>query len=171
MSKRLVILDLDETLIHSCKEWIGKPYDFIAENSMIHCRPGVNDFLAKLTIDYRVAIWTASYGRYTEEILAELFENPNVLEFVWTRETCEVATDSNGMSTFIKNISKLAELDLELNNYVIVDDKPGLIEPNTNVIDIKPYYGSTDDIELKLVLDYLSGKGLEKGTHFGWRTT
>jgi hypothetical protein len=41
----LVILDLDETLVHSCDEWIGRSHNFLAADKMIFVRPYAEEFV------------------------------------------------------------------------------------------------------------------------------
>ena len=142
----LVVLDLDETLIHACSEWIGHSHDFIAANSMVHIRPGTKEFLDRIFKYYDVAIWTASTGQYLGQVVEKLFVNYK-LEFIWDRTHCDIETDRDGYDIFVKDISRLHQVGYR--NFVIIDDRPENIRPNSDtVIAVKPYYGSRDDMEL-----------------------
>jgi len=41
----LLILDIDETLVHSCDEWIGRRHDFLAADNMIFEHSFVKEFI------------------------------------------------------------------------------------------------------------------------------
>lgn len=149
----LVILDLDETLIHSCDEWIGHPHDFIAASKMIFVRPYAKEFVEELLLKYKVAVWTASYGKYTEEIIKYLFRDKNKLEFVFDRSHCSLTETAKGQDVLIKDLEKIHEIGWTKNSFSIVDDKPECIYGERHqVIEVKPYFGSDNDKELLNIL-------------------
>jgi TFIIF-interacting CTD phosphatase-like protein len=149
MNKKLVILDLDETLLHACHEWIGKQPSFVISNAMIHLRPGVNDFIEAISKHFDIAIWTASYGLYTKDIIKELFGTKTNLRFVLTREDCDPITESDGYPAFEKDTQKILDLGWYHEDFIIVDDKPHLVKSkHLNILEVRPFYGSTTDTEL-----------------------
>ncbi len=149
MNKKLVVLDLDETLLHACHEWIGKQPSFVISNAMIHLRPGVDDFIEAISKDFNIAIWTASYGLYTKDIIKKLFGTKTILRFVLTREDCDPITESDGYPAFEKDTQKILDLGWHYEDFVIVDDKPHLVKSkHLNIIEVRPFYGSTTDTEL-----------------------
>lgn len=151
----LTILDLDETLVHSCSEWIGRHHDFIAGDSMIFVRPYAIEFILALSQISKIAIWTSSYGLYTTEILDNLIPKEVKLEFIWDRNKCDLS-ESKGVPSFTKNLDRLRRLSIEPCNYTIVDDKPECIIPNTeSVLGVKPYFGGKKDNHLKIILEKL----------------
>ncbi len=153
MNRKLIVLDIDETLVHICNEWIGHPCDFTAANAMVHIRPGTHDFLDILFENYEVSIWTASTGQYLSEVVNKIF-NFRSLQFIWDRTYCDIETDEKGYDQFVKNVSRLEKAGFD--DYLIIDDRPENIRPsNENVIAVKPYYGSLDDTELTRLGDNL----------------
>jgi len=145
---KLVIFDLDETLIHSSNEWLGRACDFIAGNQMVYVRPHAIDLILKLKCKYKIAIWTASYGKYTQEILANLFGSDYIFEFIWDREQCSRRSKSDGFEYFEKDLSKIQALGWKTQEFIIIDDFPeNITNVDRNIIKIKPFYGS-DDTEL-----------------------
>ncbi len=153
MNRKLVVLDIDETLVHACNEWIGHSCAFTASNYMVHIRPGAQDFLDLLFERYDVSIWTASAGQYLSEVVKKLFAGRS-LRFIWDRTYCDIETDENGYSQFIKNLSRLDKAGFD--EYLIIDDRPENIRPtDDNVIAVTPYYGSLDDTELSRLTKYL----------------
>jgi len=146
---KLLILDMDETLVHSCSEWIGRKADLIAADHMIFVRPYAKAFIRLALQCYKVAIWTASYGQYTRDILAHLFDDISDIEFIWDRNDCRRARYDSGNEYFAKELSKLEQIGWADDSYLIVDDMPEhIVGSQENVIAIKPYFGSIHDAEL-----------------------
>ena len=149
----LVILDLDETLIHSCDEWIGRPHDFVAGNKMMFSRPFAKDLVRELVRKYSVAVWTASYGAYTRDIIKYLFEDPNCLAFMWDRSRCLLKSAPKKTDHFVKDLAEVYAAGWSQDSFCLVDDRPEhIIGAPANVISVKPCYGSADDQELDTIL-------------------
>ena len=156
MSRQLVVLDLDETLIHSCHEWIGRKPSFSISNAMVHMRPGAVEFLAELSKHFALAVWTASYGLYTKDIVNRIFGDVESLEFLLTREDCVLITVDDDYDAFVKDARKIVELGWDYENFVVIDDRPHLVKSAySNVIKVKPYYGSALDNELFTLVDHI----------------
>ena len=81
--KKTLVLDLDETLVHSQFNTFSAPSDVIIkieiENEVhdIHVmvRPGVNEFLEKMDKLYEIVIFTASVSKYADPLLDIIDEN------------------------------------------------------------------------------------------------
>src|SRR3954469_12635188 len=82
MHPLLVILDLDETLIHAADEPLARAPDFVVHGYSVYKRPHLDAFLAALLERYRVAIWTAASRFHAEPILARLLPDLARLEFL-----------------------------------------------------------------------------------------
>jgi RNA polymerase II subunit A small phosphatase-like protein len=155
---RLLILDLDETLIHSEFEYqMEGNYDFkisFDDDSLIFVkkRPNLNIFLEYAFKNFKVAIWTASTEKYAKSILEQCKVDIKKLEFLWTREKCII---KNGFyhSYGLKNLSNINYI--ELKDILIIDDVEETASNNPdNLILIKPYiYGK--DKELLEIIKYL----------------
>lgn len=151
---KLIIFDIDETLIHSCDEWIGRQPDFISADKMIYVRPYAKEFINSLKSQYKVAVWSAAYGQYLYEIIDFLFGSSNQLEFIWDRTNCELLSNLEHCDYFSKDLSKIKALGWSEDQFIIIDDKPeNITDKNGNrVVAIKPYYGSVGDQELKALI-------------------
>ena len=113
---KLLVLDLDETLLFT--EYASeKDFDFIVcDNFMVKKRPFLDEFLnAVFEIGYKIAIWTASTEKYAKEIVANLFgkDYEQKLEFVYSRSQCNFKNNPK-QSCFscekiitIKNLKKI----------------------------------------------------------------
>ena len=74
--KKTLILDLDETLVHSSFEKCSNPdiilvVNFEGRNNKIYVkvRPGAIDFLARIRMIYEVVIFTASVANYADPLI------------------------------------------------------------------------------------------------------
>ena len=156
---RLLILDLDETLIHTTREWIGYSPDFTCEgHGFIFIRPGFSEFIAEIRSYFDVAVWTAGTKDYLECVTSNLFRNVN-LSFAWCRDHCVVDTYSNGDPLFLKELNKIERKGYNLRNVLAIDDRPEALKnyPD-NLISIKPFYGDREDSELAELANYLKQK-------------
>ena len=80
---KLLILDLDETLIHSDEccihtDAMSFKINIISgsaglEEFNVYMRPGLKDFLNYCLDNFRVAIWSAGIAEYVEEITNYIF--------------------------------------------------------------------------------------------------
>ena len=84
--KILLILDLDETLIHATRDDIGLEPDFVAYDYKVYKRPYVTDFLNNLSKDFYLAIWSTASENYIDKIISEIVPNNVKFEFVEFKE-------------------------------------------------------------------------------------
>lgn len=162
--KPLVILDLDETLIHSTYDNEQKldGYTKIKDEDglsfQIRKRPGLDLFLKFCFEFYNVAIWTASGRTYAMPAIKFVFGDlVKQLKFIYTaKETVRKISDSWLQTTQIniKPLTKVWKRKKYRNLYtkkntIIVDDTPITFCRNYgNAIKIDPYSGESDDKEL-----------------------
>lgn len=166
---KLLILDLDECLFHSVhKTQIGEmSYDFYKGsfdilNGMYRTmfRPSLHIFLKYAFSNFNVGIWTAAGEDYATEIVDKMGIDKSKLMFFYTERNCTPKYeygDGWGMGhvAYYKNISKLKKKGYDMNQVLMVDDKPQYIDSYGNVIRIKPFYGDTNDQELLKLMKYL----------------
>ena len=158
-NKQILLLDLDETLIHADFEGIFKNlnnYDTIInfnDNKSnysigIFLRPGIYDFLNILKEKFDIFIYTASTKEYADSIIKFLDPQNQIFKMTFYRENC---ININGQ-IFIKDLSLFENLD----KIVIVDNSLySFMEHLSNGILINSFYGDKSDIELYSVLNYL----------------
>ena len=163
--KPLLILDLDETLVYSIRQYSYKDqgYDFLIENYYyVKKRPYVDNFLKNISEHFDLAVWTASTTDYATEIVNQLFvKNDLKLELFHSREKCTKKEyprslyDSFPKSYYIKDLKKIKK-QFNLDKVLIVDDLPiGLQRNYGNLIQIDAYKGDEFDAELEHLEDYL----------------
>ena len=123
-NKKTLVLDLDETLIHSSFEQFNQKDDIKLkmkiknEDYIIHVlkRPYLDDFLKIVTEKYEVVIFTASISDYANPLLDKL-DPFHKISYRLFRENC-TRTD-NGL--FIKDLNKLGR---NLKDVIIIDNNP-----------------------------------------------
>ena len=163
-NKKTLILDLDETLVHSAFTPFSRNSDLIlninveGENRTLYVlkRPYVDKFLNELSSEYEIIIFTASISQYANPLLDELDKN-NYIKYRLFREHC---TFNNGI--YIKD---LKIIDRNINNMIIIDNNPLSYKNNVeNGIPILSWYDNINDNELlKLIplLKYMSNSNVE----------
>ena len=158
-NKKTLVLDLDETLVHSQFQPFDIPADIILkielENELhdIHVmvRPGVPEFLKNMGKIYEIVIFTASVSKYADPLL-DIIDKEKNCKFRLFREHC---TQIN--TCYVKELKKLGR---ELKNVIILDNSPMSYALNPeNGIPINTWFEDKSDRELyniSSILEFLS---------------
>lgn len=161
MYKKLLILDMDETLLHSATEYqLEGDYDFkisLGDGTyFVRKRPHLDKFLDYAFENFKVAIWTAGGEEYAKKAISGCGILSNALEFFWTRDKCTIKLDIDfGNYYGLKKLSKVKKLGWKLDDVLIVDDVLQTASDNYgNLIQINPYFYG-DDNELVKLIEYL----------------
>ncbi len=156
-SDKLLILDLDETLVHSVEKSLERPSDFRVYEYEVYKRPGVEKFLLACADMFEMAVWTSSGHEYANEVIKHIFPKSVQLKFIFTGERCTRCWDYEvGNPYYIKNLKKVKRKGYSLEKVLIIDDTPEKLSRNYgNLIRVQEYHGSLDDEELFLLLKYL----------------
>ncbi|WP_299889997.1 HAD family hydrolase [uncultured Lacinutrix sp.] len=185
-NKILLVLDIDETLVHATPTELNRKADFKVFNYYVYLRPYLNHFLNEIKNDFSVAVWSSASDDYVEEVVKIIFPEEMKLEFVWGRSRCKpkrfLNVDNFGNYesryldhyNFIKPLKKVKKKGFSLDKILIIDDTPHKSSDNFgNAIYPKEYLGELDDDELKALSEYL--KTLKDKTNVrkiekrGWR--
>ena len=173
--QRLLILDVDETLIYGSERELDRPADFRVGPFHIYRRPHLDSFLAAVAEWYTLAIWSSATIDYVSGIAAAIRPQNAEFEFVWGRERCVQRMDPERFATvFIKDLRKVKRLGFDMRRILFVDDTPSKMQRNYgNAIYVSPFEGEPDD-ELEKLTRYLGSirtsdnyRRMEKR---GWRT-
>ena len=157
-TKKTLILDLDETLVHSSftpfeKNDIVLNVDFegVMYNIYVLVRPDAELFIKTVAKFYEVVIFTASISKYASPLLDILDKEKNI-KYRLYRDQC---TFINGI--YIKDLKKC---NRSLKDLIIVDNSPiAYTFDSDNGLPIKTWLEDPEDKELmKLVpiLEFLS---------------
>jgi len=156
VGKKCLVLDLDETLVHSSFRAVPGA-DFVIPvqiEDVVHFvyvakRPGVDEFLTEMAKHYEVVIYTASLNKYADPLL-DLLDPHNVIRTRLFRESC-VYYEGN----YVKDLSLL---DRDLSQAIIVDNSPSsyIFHPE-NAIDCTSFIDDPNDRELDQIARFLTG--------------
>jgi len=157
MKRKLLILDIDETLIFAVLDKLDRNEDFRIGDYFVYKRPCLNAFLQSVARSYEIAVWTSSSSSYAQVAVNALFENVNLLRFVWTRERCTQRFNHETREHYwVKDLKKVKKSGFSLEQIIVVDDSPEKLERNYgNHIQIRPFQGDVNDSELLDLQKYL----------------
>ncbi|MBT31724.1 MAG: phosphoprotein phosphatase [Thalassobius sp.] len=154
--KILLVLDLDETLVHVSEKKLDVQEDFRYEKYFVYCRPALQKFLNLISEHFRLAIWSSAGEEYLNEIVSKITPENINFEFIWSRNKCTTRRDYITDSyVFEKRLKKLKK-KYNLKKVLIVDDSPEKTRDNYgNAIYITPFEGDIKDNVLATLADYL----------------
>lgn len=157
-----LVLDLDETLVHS-GELSNGHVDFTVQVNgkswAVSCRPYAAEFLQKVSKLYEVVVFTASLSCYADQIIDAL-DAKHCVAFRLFREDC---SDLGGM--LVKDLQRLGR---DLHRIVIVDVRFKQNSPTCylkqpeNALPVESWFGDQKDQELLQVLKELESLAGER---------
>ncbi|UXI70570.1 HAD family hydrolase [Tahibacter amnicola] len=155
-ARKLLVLDLDETLVYATEIPLGHPEDFRVGPYYVYPRPHLTAFLADMQSLFDIGVWTASGERYAIQIVQRYFA-PESLAFVWSSERCTLARDlESGNYLTLKNLKKLRRRGYLLEQIIAVDDTPSKYRRSYgNLVTVSEFTGDPGDAELPLLGRYL----------------
>lgn len=175
MKDKLLILDLDETLVFATEEKLERKADLIIQNIYVYKRPYLDFFIEEMNQYYQLAIWSSGGKEYVEAVTEYIIPNEIDLQFVWSRERCTLKRDIElDQYFFLKNLKKVKKLGFALEKMLIVDNTPSKVSQNYgNAIYPTDFEGAENDDELLHLTQYLklltnvdNVRGIEKR---GWK--
>ena len=164
-NKKTLVLDLDETLVHSVggvenNEGEIPQHDFIIQipqnNNLSHdvhvmVRPHVEEFLERMSKRYELVIFTASISKYANPLL-NIVDKMNYVPFRLFREHCTLIN-----TAFVKDLNLLGR---DVKDIIILDNNPTAYSLNHyNGFPIKSWFDDKNDDELLKIcpiLEFLS---------------
>lgn len=166
----IVILDIDETLVHSTKIDKNGDFSFNKKGSRfgiagysVEKRPYLDFFLEKILNDeyYRVGVWSAGSYTYVHEIISRIVPHKERLEFIMTLNDCNELRD--------KPLSKVRARyndELTVHDFIIIDDRKGVTgHDELNHLQILEFLGDPNDSELVKLWEYLDSKRYHTSEH------
>ena len=158
--EHLLVLDLDETLVHCCnfdqrtnKDTVTLPLKSAqgVYQGMIkfNVRPGVEKFLKTMAEHYQIVVFTASDRQYAKTILNYIDPEQAVCKLL-TRDSCSFTRAGN----VVKDLRVFK--DRELSRMVLVDNLVKCSLPQLdNSVPILPYINDEKDAELEELSHFL----------------
>lgn len=153
MTRKLLIFDLDETLMHASAVQLAQAADFICGQYFVYQRPYLQALLTATQSLYDFGVWSSSSRAYVDAVVAQVFGSEFELKFAWAVERCVQRVDvrSNGY-VYLKDLRNVRGQGYAVEDITILDDSPEKIarQPR-NHFRVKPYLGQLDDRELLLI--------------------
>lgn len=155
-ARKLLVLDLDETLIHATENPLSYDADFRIGPYHVYRRPHLDEFIASVTTAFDVGVWTASGESYAAQVTARIFPDSR-LKFVWASRRCTVVRDwTTGDYMTSKNLNKLKRRGYALEHIIAIDDTPSKYARSYgNLITVEEFVGDRADRELPALARYL----------------
>ncbi|KAF8161011.1 HAD-like domain-containing protein [Crassisporium funariophilum] len=153
--RKCLVLDLDETLVHSSFKSISQA-DYVVpveieyhwHNVYVIKRPGVDNFLKKMGEIYEVVVFTASLSKYADPVLDKL-DIHQVVSHRLFRESCY-----NHKGNYVKDLSQLGR---PIADTIILDNSPAsyIFHPN-NAVPVSSWFNDPHDTELTDLVPFLA---------------
>ncbi|KAL7418432.1 hypothetical protein Q5752_006890 [Cryptotrichosporon argae] len=150
-----LVLDLDETLLHSSFKALQQA-DYIVpveiesqlHNVYVIKRPGVDHFLEEMGKIYEIVVFTASLSKYADPVL-DMLDKKRVVRHRLFRESCY-----NHKGNYVKDLSQLGR---PIEHSIIIDNSPAsyIFHPN-NAVPISTWFNDPHDTELTDLCPFLT---------------
>ncbi|KAH9985822.1 HAD-like domain-containing protein [Russula compacta] len=155
VGRKCLVLDLDETLVHSSFKSIQQA-DYVVpveieyhwHNVYVIKRPGVDNFLKKMGEIFEVVVFTASLSKYADPVLDKL-DVHHVVAHRLFRESCY-----NHKGNYVKDLSQLGR---PIADTIILDNSPAsyIFHPN-NAVPVSSWFNDPHDTELTDLCPFLA---------------
>lgn len=156
-SDKLLLLDLDETLIHATTAPLAVAPDLQFDEFHIYKRPGLEQFLTNVSQHFTVGVWSSASNEYVEEIVKMITPDSIAWFMIWGKSRCTMKRDYELDNYYYeKRLDKVKNKGFRLEQIIIVDDSPEKSRSNYgNAVYIAPFEGDRNDNELTHLYDYL----------------
>jgi len=152
--QKTLVLDLDETLVHSSFRPVPGPdfiisieLDGVTHRVYVQKRPGVDQFLEEVASKFEVVVFTASLDKYANPLL-DILDPKGFVKVRLFREACV-----QHYGNYVKDLSLLGR---RLQDTLILDNSPFsyMFQPD-NAIPITSWFNDKADRELYDLLPFL----------------
>jgi len=152
--RKCLVLDLDETLVHSSFRPVPGPdfiisieLDGVTHRVYVQKRPGVDHFLEEVGAKFEVVVFTASLDKYANPVL-DILDPKGHVKVRLFREACV-----QHYGNYVKDLSLLGR---RLEDTLIIDNSPFsyMFQPD-NAIPITSWFNDKTDRELYDLVPFL----------------
>ena len=158
LGRNTLVLDLDETLVHSTFEPMDCDISLAVEiegrtyNVSVLKRPGVDQFLQRCCELFEVVVFTASLKGYADPLL-DVLDTGKMIHHRLSRESCSLMK-----AGYVKDLNKLGR---DIRHSVIIDVRSLQNSPTSyclqpmNALPIKTWINDKNDNELEAMIEML----------------
>jgi len=152
--QKTLVLDLDETLVHSSFRPVPSPdfvisidLDGVTHRVYVQKRPGVDEFLEQVASKFEVVVFTASLGAYANPVM-DILDPKGFIKVRLFRESCV-----QHYGNYVKDLSLLGR---KLEHTLIIDNSPFsyMFQPD-NAIPCTSWFNDKLDRELYDLVPFL----------------
>ena len=164
-ARKLLILDLDETLIFASEMPLARSADFRAFQYHVYKRPFLESFLQTVAEHFALAVWSSASDDYVAVVVKEIWPDGVPLEFVWGRSRATLrrvitdpmySGDPSDHLKYRKALTKVKQLGWAIKDVLILDDTPSKSAQNYgNAVYPREWEGDEADDELRRLALYL----------------
>jgi Dullard-like phosphatase family protein len=156
LGKKTLVLDLDETLVHSSFKKIKQcdirqPINFEGtyQTVYVNVRPHAEEFIKEMAKYYEIVMFTASIQKYAQPIFNKLDHGRKCAGMLY-REHCS----THGSSGFM--VKDLSRLNRRLEHTIIIDNSPNsyFLQPD-NALPSLTWMKDKHDAELRDMMPFL----------------
>lgn len=148
--RKLLVLDLDETLIHtSYSPIVGAELKARRGYFYLYERPFVKDFLNRCSIEYDLAIWSASKADYVRWIIRSTVLLNFSFVFINTRKNCKRILGNGGRVEYLKDLTEYLP---QYEKVIMLDDVPKMVNPIDCCKKMPEYRCQSDRFLLDLII-------------------
>lgn len=153
----LLILDLDETLIHAAEGPLDRDPDFLIGPYSVYRRPYLAEFLISCSECFRMAIWSTATDEYVRLVVERIMPPGVEPAFVWGRSRCVRRYDHEQFEEYpVKDLKKVKRLGYRLERVLIADDTPRKVHRHYgNALYVPPFFGDPTDEVLPWLARFL----------------
>ena len=149
--QQLLVLDLDETLIHTSYSPIeGAALKAKRGYFYLYERPYLKAFLDRYSAEYDLAIWSASKADYVRWIIRSTVLSEYSFAFVNTRNSCKRIFGDGGRVEYLKDLTAYLP---QYEKVIMLDDVPKLVTPIECCIKAPEFRGGADEFLVDVLLD------------------
>ncbi|KAF9601161.1 hypothetical protein IFM89_017109 [Coptis chinensis] len=157
-----LVLDLDETLVHSTLEpcdnadfTFAVNFNLVKHTVYVRCRPHLKDFMERVASLFEIIIFTASQSIYAEQLLNILDPKRKIFRHRVYRDSC-VFVEGN----YLKDLSVLGR---DLARVIIIDNSPQTL---VGVEDVRPLIAKKFNLREKIAAAVYPSLHCSKGDPF-----
>lgn len=147
--RRLLIFDLDETLLHASKTRLAQPCDFEVGQYRVYQRPFARELIEFAAARFDLAVWSSAGSAYVAAMVERLFVGVP-LKFAWSAKQCVQRVDVRlNRYVYVKDLRRAQRFGHTLERINIIDDSPEKIarQPHCH-LPVTPFMGAPDDVAL-----------------------
>lgn len=147
-SKPNLVLDLDETILHTSKSNSRRKSDletiYVIGMRPTYLRPNIEEFLKKVSPHFNLYVYTHGVTWYAKGIIEKLGIQDDVIAYSARKSTSDDVSPKN-----------IKDLNIDTSNTIIMDDRTDVwvAENRNNIINIPAFTGSVEDKHLDTVTE------------------